>query len=83
MLKRGPKHDVSKFMKNQKNRYKYEKTLMQEIGQNGDKEATDAFWSQTGEGPSTMLKRGPKYDLLKFSTRPKTAYKYAQNTMQK
>ena len=55
---------------------------MQIKGQNGDKEATDACWSQTGEGPSKMLKRGPKHDLLQFMIKPKTMHKHAQNTMQ-
>ena len=45
-------------------------------------EASDSRWPQKAEGPSTMLKRGPKYDLLQFMTEPKTVHKYAQNTMQ-
>ena len=55
---------------------------MQNKGQNGDKEATDTCWSQTGKGPSTMLKRGPKYDFLQLMAEPKTVYNYTQNAMQ-
>ena len=55
---------------------------MQEMGQNGDKEATDTCWPQTDEGPSTKLKRDLKYDLLQLMIKPKIVYKYAQNTMQ-
>lgn len=77
ILKRGQKYDVLQFMTNPKNRYKYAQNAMQNKGQNGDKEATDTCWSQTGKGPSTMLNRGPKYDFLQFSTRSKTVCKYA------
>ena len=55
---------------------------MQEMGQKRDKEASDGFWPQTQEGPSIMLKRGPKYGILQLMIRPKKVHKYAQNTIQ-
>ena len=50
---------------------------MQEMGQKGDKEANDGFWSQTEEGPSKTLKRGPKHDSLQLVTKPKTVHMQA------
>ena len=82
MLKRGQKYDVLQFMTGPKNRYKYAKDLMQEMSQQRSKEASSGWRSQTSEGPSTMLKRDPKYGFLQFRTSPKTVYKYAQNIMQ-
>ena len=46
-------------------------------------EASHSFWPQTAEGPSTMLERDPKYDILLLMDRPKTVWKQAKNTMQK
>ena len=54
---------------------------MQEMGQKEDKEGSDGCRPQTDEGLSTMFKRGPKYDILQLMIKPKTVYKYAQNTM--
>ena len=42
------------------------------MGQKGDKEASDGFWPQTEEGPSTKLKRGPKNGVLQLVTKHKT-----------
>ena len=50
---------------------------MQEMGLKRDKEASDGFWPQIEEGPSTMLKRGLKNDILQFMTKPKTVQKQA------
>ena len=47
-----------------------------------DKEASEVFWPQTQEGPSTKLKRDPKHGILQLMARPKTAYIRAKNTMQ-
>ena len=47
------------------------------MGLKRDKEASDGFWPQTEEGPSTMLKRGPKHGILQFMTKPKTMHKQA------
>ena len=46
-----------------------------------DKEAGGGFWPQTQRGPSTMLKRGPKYCTLQLMAGPKTVCKNAQNAM--
>ena len=82
MLNRGPKYDVLQFTTNHKNRHKYGKTLMQKVGLKEDKEVSDACRPQTDEGPSTKFKRDLKYDLLQLMIKPKTVYKYAQNTIQ-
>ena len=82
MLKMGKKYDVLQFMTGPKNRYKYAKDLMQEMSQQRGKEASGAWRSQTSEAPSTMLNRGPKYDLLQFMIKPKTVHKHAKNAMQ-
>ena len=50
---------------------------MQEKGQKGDKEASDGFWPQIEEGPSTKLKRGPKHGVLQLVTKPKTVHMQA------
>ena len=55
---------------------------MQEKGQKRVKEACGGCWPQTQMGPSTMLKRGPKYFTLQLMARPKTVCKNAQNAMQ-
>ena len=58
------------------------KPSCKKVGLKEDKEVSDACWPQTDEGPSTKLKRDLKYDFLQLMIKPKTVYKYAQNTMQ-
>mgnify|MGYP003702773847 CR=1 FL=1 len=47
------------------------------MGQKGDKEASDGFWPQKEEVPSTKLKRGPKHGILQLVTKPKTVHMQA------
>ena len=46
------------------------------MGQKGDKEASDGFWPQTEEGPSTKLNRGSKLSTSQFKTSHENKQKY-------
>ena len=47
------------------------------MGQKGDKEASDGFWPQKKECPSTKLKRGPEHGILQLETKSKTVHMQA------
>ena len=55
---------------------------MQIWGQEMVNESTHKFWPLTEKCPYKILKNGQKYDVLQLMAKPKTVYKYAQNTMQ-
>ena len=52
------------------------KILHKTMAYKGDNEASETRRPQTDEGPSTILKRGQKYDIFQFTTNHKNQHKY-------